>query len=183
MSIGRPPIPRPLRRAVEVEAGHRCAVTTCRQTSGLEIHHILEWAKVKEHTFDNLILVCAVCHARATRGEIDRQAMNAYKANLRVLNGRYGDLERRVLNHFLKHPDQETITVDRSHRVLLDYLIEDGLLEEAGAADGSLWLDDRGAGPGEGPQPGDIVMGPALWRLTDQGKGVVESLRSATILE
>src|SRR4051794_20813860 len=83
-----------------VEAGHRCAIPTCRMTSGLEVHHIVDWAKVKEHTFDNLICLCAVCHHRATIGEIDRLAMLQYKANLGVLSNRYGDFERRILEMF-----------------------------------------------------------------------------------
>lgn len=48
---GRPDMPRPLARAVRTEAGHRCAIPTCRATSGLQIHHIDDWAKVQEHDF------------------------------------------------------------------------------------------------------------------------------------
>jgi hypothetical protein len=51
----RPPIPAALTRAIRVEAGHRCAIPTCRATSGLQIHHIADWAKVREHTFANLV--------------------------------------------------------------------------------------------------------------------------------
>ena len=40
-----------------VEADHRCAIPTCRQTP-VEIHHIVPLARVHEHTFDNLIALC-----------------------------------------------------------------------------------------------------------------------------
>lgn len=109
--------------------------------------------------------------------------MCAYKANLRLLNGRYGDLERRVLDHFVRHPTSETIIVDRSHQLLLEYLIEDGLLVDSGPAAGALWYDANGGGTNRGPQPGDIVLGPAEWRLTEEGRGVVRSLRSADVLD
>jgi len=54
MADERPAIPRELERAVLLEAGHRCAIPTCRQTP-VEIVHIDPWAKVREHKFENLI--------------------------------------------------------------------------------------------------------------------------------
>ena len=168
---------------MEVEAGHRCAVTTCRATSGLEIHHIVPWAKVKAHEFDNLILLCGICHARATKGEIDRKAVRAYKANLGILSGRYGDLERRVLDHFVRGDVGDTIVIDKSHEILLSYLLEDGLLKEVGPARGALWLQERDGDSALGPRDGDILLGPIGWRLTERGMDVVTSLRAAVVLD
>lgn len=130
MPEGRDPIPTAIRREVLVEAGHRCAIPTCRQTP-VELAHIVPWAQVKEHTFDNLIALCPTCHARydAPRSDIDRRAMERYKANLSVLNQRYGDLERRVLQHFADEPELETIELLGNLEILLMYLIRDGLLE------------------------------------------------------
>ncbi|WP_425302693.1 HNH endonuclease signature motif containing protein [Nocardia wallacei] len=79
-----------------VEAGHRCAIPTCRQHP-VEVDHIVDWAKVRRHDFDNLIALCPTCHARKTKGDIDIQSMKQYKANLGVLTSRYGDLELRLL--------------------------------------------------------------------------------------
>lgn len=112
-----------------MEAGHRCAIPTCRQIT-LEVVHITPWAKVKEHTFDNLIALCPNCHTRVHKGEIDRKALKQYKANLSILNGRYGDLERRVLDYFAEHPDKERILLPRGFDILLMYLLKDGLLED-----------------------------------------------------
>jgi 5-methylcytosine-specific restriction endonuclease McrA len=41
----------------------------------VEIAHIVPWEKVKEHTFDNLIVLCPTCHTRFDKGEIDRKSM------------------------------------------------------------------------------------------------------------
>lgn len=171
-------MPRRLDRAVRVEAGHRCAIPTCRATSALQIHHIKEWATVREHSFDNLILLCANCHARITSGEIDRRSITAYKRNLSILAGRYGDLERRIINRFVNQPDQTEVLVDTSQTLLLDYLIADGILAYHGPAEGALF-----AGPGEPPPEEDLTpdshYGPARWRLTDDGRQLIDHLRSA----
>ena len=178
MTAGRPAISRALDRAVRVEAGHRCAIPTCRATSGLQIHHIDEWAKVREHSFENLILLCATCHARITAGEIDRRSVMAYKANLSILASRYGDLERRIIDRFVKDPQQTEVLVDTSHLLLLDYSIADGMLTYLGPGPSALFF-----GPGE-PPPDDASTpdshyGPSLWGLTDAGRQLVDRLRRA----
>lgn len=106
----RPALPRPLERQVKVEAGHRCAIPTCRQYP-VEIAHIEpRKADGSNDKFENLIALCPTCHTRYDLGrEIDRPAMHQYKANLSVLNSRYGDLERRVLLFFAEHPDAPAI--------------------------------------------------------------------------
>ncbi|MFD0548809.1 HNH endonuclease signature motif containing protein [Streptomyces rectiviolaceus] len=96
MAQERPDIPMALKRHVLVEAGHRCAIPTCRQTP-VELAHITPWAKVREHTFENLIALCPTCHTRFDRGEIDRRAMLQYKSNLGLLNSRYTETERQLL--------------------------------------------------------------------------------------
>jgi hypothetical protein len=101
----RPPIPSQLEREVKMETGYRCAIPACRQNP-VEIAHIIPWEKVQEHTFDNLIALCPTCHARYDyTKEIDRKAMLQYKTNLSVVNGRYCDLEQRILRHFANNPD------------------------------------------------------------------------------
>jgi hypothetical protein len=99
MPQGRPDIPIPLQRDVLVEAGHRCAIPTCR-SHPVEIAHIVPWAKVRRHEMVNLIALCPTCHTRYDRGEIDRKAMQRYKQKLSVINGLYSSLERRILEHF-----------------------------------------------------------------------------------
>jgi hypothetical protein len=85
-----------------VEAGHRCAIPTCRVPTPLQIDHIIEWSRVKKHEFSNMIVLCANCHARKgnRRGQIDRKSLQQYKANLAIVNARYGEYERRILDFF-----------------------------------------------------------------------------------
>lgn len=101
MAQDRPDIPAALKREVLVEAGHRCAIPTCRQVP-VELAHITPWVKVKEHTFDNLIALCPTCHTRYDRGEMDRLSMRQYKDNLGLLNSRYTEVERQLLKVFAK---------------------------------------------------------------------------------
>lgn len=79
--LNRPAIPAEIRRAVLVEAGHRCAIPTCRYPN-VDLHHIVPWEKCESHDFDNLIALCSNCHRRADSGEIDRKALRIYKAQL-----------------------------------------------------------------------------------------------------
>lgn len=88
MAERRPDIPTALKRAVLVEAGHRCAIPTCRTTT-TEIAHIIPWREVRRHKFDNLIALCPTCHSRYDRAEIDRKAMQTYKSQLGALNRRF----------------------------------------------------------------------------------------------
>ncbi|MEU7793517.1 MULTISPECIES: HNH endonuclease signature motif containing protein [Micromonospora] len=127
MPAGRPAIPRELERQVLVEAGHRCAIPTCRQVP-VELAHIEPWSKVQEHTFGNIIALCPTCHTRFDRGDIDRKAMLQYKANLALLNSRYGDLERRILTAFAENPAANQIDLHGSLNILISYLVRDGLL-------------------------------------------------------
>lgn len=85
-----------MRRDVLIEAGFRCAIPRCGATE-IDIHHIVEYAVVREHTFDNLIVLCPNCHRRVTKGEIDPKAVKQIKANLSVLSHRYSELERRYM--------------------------------------------------------------------------------------
>jgi hypothetical protein len=125
----RPAIPRQLKRDVLVEAGHRCSIPTCRHPT-VQLAHITPWEKVKAHTFENLIALCPTCHVRYDNGGIDRRAMLQYKANLSILNGRYGDLERRVLRYFAFHREQDSIYLPKGFDILLMYLFDDGFLVE-----------------------------------------------------
>jgi hypothetical protein len=123
----RPPIPSELYRAALIEAGHRCAIPTCRQTP-VEIAHIVAWSQCKEHKVENLIALCPTCHTRFDRGEIDKQSILVYKRNLVVLSSRYGDMEQRVLKLFAREPDKEDFWLLDDLEILLLYLLEDGII-------------------------------------------------------
>src|SRR5258708_15613587 len=85
-------IPSEVRRRILVEAGHRCAIPTCRYIQ-VDVHHIIPWSKCKEHKYENLIALCPNCHQRADSGEIDRKSLRLYKRNLRFAHDKYSQLE------------------------------------------------------------------------------------------
>jgi mycothiol system anti-sigma-R factor len=62
---GRPKIPSALQRELLIECGHRCAV--CGESFPLERAHIIPWCETHEHKLENLICLCANCHARADK--------------------------------------------------------------------------------------------------------------------
>jgi hypothetical protein len=129
----RPPIPRPLERELFIEAGYRCAIPTCRVVAPLQIDHIEDWAKVREHKFENMIVLCANCHGRkgSGRGQIDRLALRQYKANLSLLNHRYGEFERRILDYFVASSGPPIIFLPGGMDLLVHYLVSDGYLVRA----------------------------------------------------
>ena len=169
MANQRPAIPRPLERMVLVEAGHRCAIPTCGQTP-VEIHHIVPWAQVKEHAFENLIALCPNDHARAERGDIDRRSLLAYKGNLGLVTGRYGDMERRILNLFAQHPEMRQAQVERAMDFEFMYLLQDGLLQKLPPQGGIVSI----AG---------VRQGPEIYALTDTGVDLVRRWREGRPIE
>lgn len=124
----RPALPMAISRQVKVEAGHRCAIPVCR-AHPIEIAHIEPRSDDGSNdVFDNLIALCPNCHTRYDKGEIDRPAMRQYKANLSVLNGRYGEMEQRILRAFADDPKAGIIMLPEGLGILLQYLIQDELL-------------------------------------------------------
>src|SRR5258708_4517581 len=85
-----------------IEAGYRCAV--CKTPEPLQIDHIIEWSSVLKHEFENMIVLCANCHARKKKTSdprhLNRASLQRIKSDLMLLNGRYSDLERRIIDTF-----------------------------------------------------------------------------------
>ena len=104
MTENRPPIPADLERRVLLEAGHRCAIPTCRHIE-VEIHHIIPWNKCKKHEYENLIALCPNCHKRADSDDIDRKSLRAYKANLRLAHDKFSNFEVDMLFGLHNKPD------------------------------------------------------------------------------
>ncbi len=164
-----------MRREVLVEAGHRCAIPTCR-SHPVEVHHIEDWTKVQQHEPHNLIALCPNCHARATRGEIDILAMQAYKANVRLLRDRYSDLERRVLDKLVK---QNAAAGDRFAlsgllELLMENLVGDGILQRIQL--GPQLMMSSGL-------PGHQVPTFIGYQVTGSGRVMIERLRAAQSID
>ncbi|MBY2998425.1 HsdR family type I site-specific deoxyribonuclease [Rhizobium leguminosarum] len=76
--IARPPIPMDVQRKLMVECGHRCCV--CGEHVSLEKAHIVPWSATKDHSFENLLVLCSLCHTRSHDEKWDQKTLKAYKA-------------------------------------------------------------------------------------------------------
>lgn len=124
----RESIPIDLQRRLLVEAGHRCAIPTCRYNR-VEFAHIVPYSQVKKHDFENLIVLCPNCHDLYDKDKkIDLKSMQAYKINLSLLNHRYGEFERRLLQYFLTYPDRRFIIISEGQELAIFSLIKDSFL-------------------------------------------------------
>lgn len=79
-----------------MEAGHRCAIPTCRHID-VDVHHIIFVEEGGDDVYDNLIAICPNCHRMAHQGKIDRKALRIYKANLRFLHDKYSNAEMDIM--------------------------------------------------------------------------------------
>ena len=109
-------------RMALVEAGHRCAIPTCRHPT-TEIAHIVPESQSHDDSFANLIALCPKCQGK----EIDAQTMRMYKHNLEILNSRYSDFERRVFDQ-IAETDQRSFIVEAGLEIPLLHAVNDGLL-------------------------------------------------------
>lgn len=111
------------KRLALVEAGHRCAIPTCRHPT-TEIAHVVTESQDHDDSFANLIALCPKCQGK----EIDQQSMRMYKRNLGILNSRYSDFERRVFDQ-IAETDQRSFIVEAGLEITLLRAVNDGLLK------------------------------------------------------
>lgn len=128
MSDDRPAIPAPLRRRVLVEAGHRCAIPTCRHIDA-DVHHIVPWDQCKEHKYENLIALCPNCHRRANNEKIDRKSLRTYKANLRYTHDKFSQFEVDLLFELYRNPPNYGKSFAKSMRLLIKQLLDAGYVK------------------------------------------------------
>jgi hypothetical protein len=119
----RPSIPADLKRKVLVEAGHRCAIPTCRYIT-VEIHHIVPWETCKTHEYHNLIALCPNCHHRADCGEIDRKSLRIYKASLRYTHDKFSQFEADALFSACTLPKDQGLQYPRGMELMVKRLLE-----------------------------------------------------------
>jgi len=112
---------------VLVEAGHRCAIPTCRHAT-TEMAHIVPESQSHDDSFENLIALCPNHTQYDQKKEIDRQSIRMYKRNLGILNSRYSDFERRVFDR-IAETDRRSFIVEAGFEVLLLHAVKDGPFE------------------------------------------------------
>lgn len=109
--MSRPAIPMEVQRAVLLEAGHWCAIPTCRHPR-VEIHHIIPWHICNKHEYINLIALCPNCHARVHDGDIDRRSLAKYKS---ALVSAIRDLGESAFNQPIVEIKRRIYDIDASH--------------------------------------------------------------------
>ena len=114
---------RARKRLALVEAGHRCAIPTCRHPT-TEIAHIVPESESHDDSFENLIALCPKCQKK----ELNAQSIRMYKHNLEILNSRYSDFERRVFDQ-IAETDRRSFIVEAGLEISLLHAVNDGLLK------------------------------------------------------
>ncbi|MCA1300567.1 HNH endonuclease [Stappia indica] len=158
----RPAIPADVKRRVLVEAGHRCAIPTCRYIE-VDIHHIVSWAQCQAHEYDNLIALCPNCHRRADKGEIDRKSLRIYKFNLRLAHDKFSNLEMDILFELRKLPAGRGLHWPPFNMLLIKRVIDAGYIRVHQPQDGGVFI-------------GGMRSDPDLLTITQSGSKFLESL-------
>jgi len=181
-AVSRTAVPAALKRELMEEAGYRCAVPTCRQSSPLEMEHIEDWATSKAHNFEDMIVLCRNCHGRVTNKEIPKSSVRAFKRNLAVVNGRYTKFELSLLEKFhhdgAKAPEvgPEWVTIKQFEVVATsDYFHLKGLVD-----DGIVFMRDNNFGKQNiDPQ----YPNKSFVQLTPKGVAFVNNFFSGNVVE
>ncbi len=153
-------VPQKLKRRVLCEAGHRCAIHTCRNPD-VEIHHIIPWKECGEHKYENLIALCPNCHTRAHRGEIDKNSLRIYKANLRYAHDRFSLLEVDILLTLHKNTG-ERVQFPSFMMILINRILDLGYVEVKS--------------PKSSAEIFGMNVSPVYLFLTDRGREYIDSL-------
>jgi hypothetical protein len=146
MNDDRPPVPAEIRRRVLVEAGHRCAIPTCRHMD-IDVHHIIPWETCKTHEYENLIALCPNCHRRADKEEIDRKALRMYKANLRFAHDKFSNFEMDLLFELYKAPANAGFQWPPFLMIQVKRMIDAGYIFRRAVTDGGVWINGMKSDP------------------------------------
>jgi hypothetical protein len=162
----RSAVPAELKRRVLVEAGHRCAIPTCRSII-VDIHHIIPWEQCKKHEYVNLIALCPNCHRRADSDEIDRKSLKMYKANLRFIYDKFTTFEVDVLFELNKIPPDKMMQFPSYLILLVKRVIETGYVK---------WIQTP-----PGVMIGGMKSNPDYLQITEDGRNFIAGLSSENI--
>lgn len=164
--MDRPAIPTELKRRLLVEAGHRCAIPTCRVFT-TEFAHIESWAIVQEHSYENLIVLCPNCHTRFDKGDMDKKSMFMYKDNLRFVVEKYSKFELDILLELSRLPSDQGLPYQSIYFLLIKAILEEkfvAIIQQSGEI-----------------SFGGIRMNPDALVITDSGRQFVKDFSTVEI--
>ncbi|MDM3025862.1 HNH endonuclease [Citrobacter sp. CK194] len=107
MSENRPSIPAEIKREVRKQCGFGCAI--CGMPF-FQYDHIEEYAEVREHTADNLVLLCPNHHSAKTTKKLSPERIREAKLNPFNKN-------RNLTSGFKVEPSKELLTFLGSNKV------------------------------------------------------------------
>lgn len=167
----RPVIPAELRRRVLLEAGHRCAIPTCRHID-VDIHHIIAWEQCKKHEYENLIALCPNCHRQAKQGRIDKKSLRKYKVSLRFAMDKYSRYELDILFDLSKDKSNKGMPFFAYNALLIKRLLDSDFVrivepERLTAQFVGLYYHGKEC---------HIKLTPDLLVITDRGRKFIQSL-------
>ncbi len=129
-----------------------------------------------------MIVLCRNHHGMKGEGPrtLDRKALRQIKANLAIINGRYSDLERRLIAEFARNPEPRVKFLPGTMELLVRYLVDDGYLKIEEWKSGNV---RRVYGADE--HEGQIVELPewVALSLADAGSEFIETWKAARPLE
>ena len=166
MTDERTAIPAELKRIILIEAGHRCAIHTCRHID-TEIHHIIPWEQCKKHEYENLIALCPNCHTRADKGEIDKKSLRRYKSNLRFLTDKYFPWELDILFELFNSAEGVEKQFPAFMLMLIKRIVDSGFVE---ITEGNTYIQVR-----------DMKLNPSYLKLTNKGRGFISHLNESDL--
>ena len=78
----RKTIPTKTRALLQQEINSQCPVCESRDVDHFEVHHIDE--SPENNTFDNLLMLCPICHSKVTKGDITKNQVIGIKDVLKL---------------------------------------------------------------------------------------------------
>jgi len=160
-------IPTNLRRKILVEAGHRCAIQTCRSLIEVDVHHIIPLKEGGKDEYENLIALCPNCHRMADRNKIDKESLRMYKNNLRFLYDKFTLFEIDILFELDKAPEDAMFQFPSYLMLLVKRIIELEYVE---------WIRTP-----VGVRIGGMKSNPDYLKITDKGREFINDLYSENI--
>lgn len=123
----RKALPIKIKRALQEEAGFRCAIATCRRDTPLDFAHINPIENGGSDDFSNLLVLCKNCHGRYHKEHekfMTLKSMINIKKNLMVMSGRYNSFEIRLMESFLNNPEKEVSEFLFARELDVAYLVK-----------------------------------------------------------
>jgi len=113
--------------------------------------------------------------------DLNSAALKQIKLNQLEMAGRYTDTERRVLEHFVRNPDERVVFLPGDFDILLMHILDAGLLEKEFNTDGSVvvTLSESDTEP---TRTNSLTIRQA-YALTNDGVDAVTALRGGLRLQ